>query len=585
MRTFDVFPNRGNRSKWCSLVAFLALAMAMTGIPSWNALAQATQQTQAQVAAEQKTEQPAEIKLAPVSLVGPIERAEKEGTALRLSLRDVTKMALQNNLNIAIADTNEELRQQSLIQARAAYDPSLRFTFSSSNSNSMSTQVTTSAESGYISSSQNGNLNTTFTKPIPTGGSISMSWNSSRRNSNNANDLTKPNYSTSGSLNFSQPLWRNLKIDSNRNSIKTANLDLQINDSQFRNTLTSTIAQIHSAYWDLVSAINSYNISRNGVELTRLTVAQNQKKVEIGTAAPITVTESLASQAQKEVSLISSEERILTAQNSLRNLISKDRSADIWGQTIVPTDQPEFVEFNIDLNTAIETALKNRPELEQADLNLTKNDLTYKLQQNNKKWQIDANASIGAQGTGGVQAFRERNGVLTPVLLPDYVGGLLTSYKTVFLGDTYNWSLGLSVNIPLSNRSADASLATTRIQRQQQLMQRTQQEQSIIVEVRNQVQALNTAKRQLDTAKIGTQLGIAKLDAENKRLEAGLSQNYLVLQAQDSLLQARNSELNAQISYRRAILNLQRAMFTLLDANDIDTGTGVKKSAKPLTFK
>ena len=83
---------------------------------------------------------------------------------------------------------------------------------------------------------------------------------------------------------------------------------------------------------------------------------------------------------------------------------------------------------------------------------------------------------------------------------------------------------------------------------------------------------------QLETAKLSTRLAQMSLDAENKRLESGLGQNYLVLQAQDALAQAQTSELSTMIAYRKAIINLQRSMFVLLEASEIDIATDISTS-------
>ena len=305
----------------------------------------------------------------------------------------------------------------------------------------------------------------------------------------------------------------------------------------------------------------------------------NQKKVDVGTMAIIDVITSQSSQAQREVTVIRQEDSLMQAENRLKNLISKDRTADIWGQTIVPTEKTDFVEYKIDLNTAITTALKNSPKLEQDDLNLQNTDFNYKLQQNSKKWQVDLTAGIGSNGSAGPQAYDSFGNSRVD---PANVGGLFTSYKTLFNQDTYNWNVGFSISIPLRNRSIDSTLATTRITRQQQVMTRVQDEQSVIVNIRNYVQALETAKKQIDTAHVGTQAAQAQLDAEQKRLEAGLSQNFQVMQDQDALTSAQNAELNAMISYKTAVINLQQAMYTLLDENNINTKSVGKP---PTTFK
>jgi outer membrane protein len=591
MKHSGAFPGRGISYKWLSVLMLFTISLVLTSVPQAGASAQAQQQAaaQPQAAAQQPAAAPQqaqpEIAMIPVNLVSPIERAEKDGTALPMSLKDITKLALQSNLDIAIADTNEEINRQKVIAAHAVYDPSLSVRASTSSGNSANTQVTNASSTGYINTTKNSSWSLSFSQPLPIwGGSLSASWGSTRRDSNQVNDLFAPSYGTTGSLTYTQPLWRNLKIDSNRNQLRVVNLDVKANDSSFRQTLTATIARIQQAYWNLISVIKSYDIARASVELARITVANNKKKVEIGTSAPIDVTSSLATQASREVDLISAEERILTSQNNLKQLISNDRNAEIWSKMIVPTDKPDFVDYKVELNEAINTALQNRPELEQSDISLTKNDLSYQLQQNSRKWRIDLSATIGAGGTAGPQSYWPDPYPNNPSLAgkakiaPQFVGGLLTSYKTVFTEGTYNWNIGFTIDIPLRNRSVDTQLAQTRIAKQQLLMNRSKTEQSIIVEIRNAVQALNTAKNRLKTAEVSRQLSEAQLDAENKRFNAGLSQNYLVLQRQNELSSAQLSELQAMITYRTAIITLQQAMFTLLEASDVQVAKGSGKS-------
>jgi outer membrane protein TolC len=590
MRTFCAFPCRGVRLKWFGILLILTFSVILTGAPQWGAFAQDHQQAQQAQAAQQAPAQQAQpttqspITLVPVSLEGPVQRAEKAGTAVHMSLRDVIKLALQNNLSIAIADTNEDIKQQALIGTYGAFDPTFGASLSTSSSNRANTQVTTQSSSGFINTSKSSYWNTNVSQPLPWyGGSLTLSWNTTRTDSNQTNDLFSPQYQTSGLLSFTQPLLRNLRVDSNRMAIKVANLNLKLNDSAFRTTLTSTIASIESAYWNLVSAVAAYDISVSSVQLAREQVAMNQKKVDVGTMAIIDVITSQASQAQREVTVIKAEDTLLQAENRLKNYISKDRTADIWGQTIVPTEKTDFVEYKIDLNTSLMTALKNSPTLETDDLNLQNTDFTYKLYQNSRKWQVNLVASLGSGGVAGPQAYRtDAFGNVTPVNNPANIGGLFTSYSTLFSQDTYNWNVGFSISIPLRNRNVNSQLASTRITREQQVMTRVQDEQTVIVNIRNYVQALETAKKQIETAHVGTQAAQAQLDAEQKRLEAGLSQNFQVMQDQDALTTAQNAELNALISYKTAVINLQSAMYTILDENNINT-KGVTKT--PATFK
>ncbi len=516
--------------------------------------------------------------------LSPIEKAQKDGTALMISLKDLTKLALQNNLDIAIENTNEQMNQQKIVQSHGVYDPLLTGRFTLNMNRNPNTNLAQKSSTGSFSERKQATWNFTFSQPVKTGGTLEVTWNSGRSDQVTTFTLFNPQYNASGAINFTQPLWRNFKIDDNRSQIKISNLDLEISDSQFKQKVTETIANIQSQYWDLVAAIRDYEIKRNSVRLAQITLRDNRKKVEVGTLAPIEVTDAEANMAQREVDLITSEQRIHTQENNLRALISNDRNAEIWNQVIVPTETPEFREYKVDLDTAIMTALKNRPELEQVDIGLQQSDLRIKTTENKRRWQVDLTASMGSVGAAGPQYYQldpitgdrilDPNGNPIPQTPPALVGGIGTAYKTIFTEGFYNWSIGFNVQVPLRNRSVDAQIAQQRIQRQQQLMQRRSREQSIQVEVRNAFQQLETNRKQVETAGVSRRLSQERLDGEEKRFQAGLSQNYLVLQRQNELSQAEYTELQALINYKKAIIDLQQAMYTLLESNEFEIAKG-----------
>jgi outer membrane protein len=572
MRTLDEFPCRGNRYRLAIVLALLTVSLGLTSAPHGGAYAQDKQQP----AQSNQTGLP-NIVLVPVSLEGPIERAQKDGTALPLSLRDITKMALQANLDIAIADTRETSLQQDLITARASYDPKFQGSFGWNESKSLISNAYDRSLTP-IQTSLSHNWSAQINQTVRTGGNWSFNLGGGRSDSNSTANLANPTFNSSYRLSFTQPLLQNFRIDSARNQIRVVNLNLKNNDSSFKKQVSDTVAQIQNAYWDLVSAISSYKNTRSSLVLTRTTVAQNQRKVEVGTMAPIDVLSSQSSQASQEVQLLGAEDTIISRENSLKQLISKDRTADIWNKIIVPTDQPDFVEYSVDIRQAIDTALKMRPEMEQMDITLAKSDLDLQMQKNSQKW----NLSLAAQLSGSSKSVPE---CMPPLCLTKsyayerkYWGSFGTSYLYLFNTTPPSWQVSANLSFPLSNRDNEARMAQLKISRQQTLMNRNKQEQSIVASVRNAIQTLQTAKKQIETAKIGTQLAQANLDAENKRLDAGLSQTFQVLQAQDRLASAQGSELSAYISYRRAIVNLQQQMFTLLDESHINVGTDIPKN-------
>ncbi|MEJ2111166.1 MAG: TolC family protein [Acidobacteriota bacterium] len=504
--------------------------------------------------------------------LSPTEKAEMEGTAVELSLQDIIRLAMQNNIDIAVDEIGQQSSQLSFMSAQAAWDPSLRGSLGISSRKSANTnRFDSSLEE--VNSSKTVDWSANFSQPVKlTGGTLSASYSGSRATSNSNSTLYNPNFQGRTNVQFSQPLLKNLKIDSNRSQIKIRKIDLDIRDSQFRRTVSSTISQITRQYWDLVSAIRNYDIQRNALELAQRNLRDVKKKVEVGTLAPIEITQASYQVAQTRLRLINAEDQIHRQMNSMRQYISDDRHNNIWSKVIIPTDTPEFQEFKIDEALAIETALANRPELKQIDLQLKQSDIQLKLARNNRRWGVDLSASFNTSGSAG-------NYVCDPsqafcVEPPDYqTGGFAQAFRNMFDGRFTGWSFSVDLQVPIRNRSNDIALANQLIQRRQTELNRKKQEQSIQVELRNAVQTVETSRQQVETAKLNRELAQEQLDGENKRFEAGLSEFYRVLDQQNRLAEAENGELSALIDYKKSVISLQDSMNTLLEYNDVKIST------------
>ena len=558
------------------ILAVLGMVLAFTTV-STPIIAQ-----EAAPASQEPEKQSTTADLPPLPL-SPIEKAEKDGTALHLSLKDITKLALQNNLDIAIQDTNEQMSQLKIVAAYGDYDPKLTAQMGVTSQKSANTNLSSFSASSY-SKMDRAQWNLTYQQAVKTGGTLQVQWNSSRMDNNTTFSLFTPQYTGSATVQFTQPLWRNLRIDQTRGNIKIVNLDLQNSDSQFKKTVTDTISSIQSQYWDLVSAIRDYEIKRDSVKLGQIALRDNRKKVEVGTLAPINITESQADLATRELNLISSEEAIIRQENTLRALISNNRNAEIWTKVIVPTDTPDFKEYKVDLDTAIDTALKNRPELEQYDIKLRQSDINEKMTRNSRKWQFDIVGAFGSTGTAGPQSYRvdsftgkqilDAQGNPIPQTPSALVGGIGNAYKTIFTEGFTNWQISFQVQIPLRSRNLDSQLAQQQVTKRQYLIQRKNQEQSIQVEIRNAIQKLETNRKQVETAKMSLQLSQEQLDGEQKRFQAGLSENFRVLDRQNQLAQAENTALSTLINYKKSIITLQKAMYILLESSEFEIAKG-----------
>jgi outer membrane protein TolC len=145
--------------------------------------------------------------------------------------------------------------------------------------------------------------------------------------------------------------------------------------------------------------------------------------------APIEITVAQADLASRMVDLVTAQQNIKVAENNLRSTVSNDRKSEIWQMMIVPTDSADFKDYTVDLNTAMDTALKYRPELEQCSLQLQENQINSDVSHNLKKWQLDAVGSFGTVGVAGPQTLIAGN----PIIDPSMVGSAGTAYQTLLL--------------------------------------------------------------------------------------------------------------------------------------------------------
>ena len=147
----------------------------------------------------------------------------------------------------------------------------------------------------------------------------------------------------------------------------------------------------------------------------------------------------------------------------------------------------------------------------------------------------------------------------------------------MFRSDAPNFSVGVTISFPFRNRTAEANLAGARITQHQLETQTRQQEQAILVEVRNAVQAVETARQRVIAARTARENAEIQLDGERKLFESGRSTQFLLFQRENALTNARNAEIRAETDYNKAVANLQKATSTTFVQNRIQIVSPIDK--------
>ncbi len=474
-------------------------------------------------------------------------------TVRRLSVDDAVSVSLEQNLGIQVERLNPQIQDVAVAQALSYRMP----TFTSSLANV--SQNTPS--SNLLSGGQDKVTDTRFTTQVglsqilPTGANYSFAWNSNRNTTTNTFSTYNPGVGSNIQFSITQPLFRNYKIDSQRQQVMTVQKDREAADVQLRSTILSTTRNVKNAYWDLVFQIDNLKAQQQSLDLAKRLLADNEKRVQIGTMAPIDIVEAQSEVARNEESVIVAEAGIQSAEDRLRALVFNPSMPDFWSVRIEPTESAPFTAQQIDVNAAVQRAIANRTDVQLAKNNLTKSEIGLTYYRNQVLPEIDAQASYSSNGTGGQPVGGVSPITGQPIVVVD------RGYATV-LGDvltsTYpTWTFGVTITYPLGKSQQETSLARARLQYSQAQTQLKNLELQIATQVRDAGRQVQTNQKRVDSARAARELAERRLDAEEKKFAAGIQTSFFVFQAQRDLSQSRTNEVRAISDYNKSLVDFE----------------------------
>ncbi len=228
--------------------------------------------------------------------------------------------------------------------------------------------------------------------------------------------------------------------------------------------------------------------------------------------------------------MIVAESSVYDAEDSLKqNLFAE--SKDTWNLRVLPTDRPTADFMPVDVEAAIRTAFEKRTDIVAARKSLERADISVRTDPQPTLPQLDLVASYGGSGVGGTQ-LRDANG---DPLVPPIPGGYGDATSQVFGFDFPTWRVGFNISYPILNRQAKASAAQARISKEQALASFRRLQLNAAVEIRTAGRAVETNFKRVASSKAARVLAAERLDAEQKKFEAGMSTNFFVTQAQRDL--------------------------------------------------
>ncbi|HSB76153.1 MAG TPA: TolC family protein, partial [Terriglobales bacterium] len=413
---------------------------------------------------------------------------------------------------------------------------------------------------------------------FPTGTNLTLGFNNQRQTTNSLFTSLNPLINTGFRATVTQHLLQGLSLNANRRLIKIAKNNREISDVAFRNQVIQTVSQIENIYWDLVSAYENVRVQESSLALAQKTLADNKKQVEIGTLAPIEIVRAESAVASANQTLIVAQTNLQLQELLMKNALSKNLSDPLLVTAhVVPTDTMTLpsTEPVVPIQDLINDAISHRPELAQSRIDLTNREITRKATANLLLPSVDLVGWYGSAALGGVT----NPGVIcgTPGARPAPFcfsgattppGGFGGAFSNLFGYNFPDYAVGLNVNIPIKNRSSQATQVRSELEYRQSQMRLQQLQNQIAIEVRNAQFAVQQNRAQVLAAQSAEELARQSLDAEQKKYALGASTTTLVLTAQRDLAQAQSNTVAALDNYEKSKVQLDLATgLTLTHSN------------------
>jgi outer membrane protein TolC len=519
------------------------------------------------------------------------------GPPQSLTLDAAVRLALEQNNDVAIARLETDASRQDIQAALGVFDPRFLPTFGYRHSVSPVANSIGGASSGKLDEKR-GDATATLAGLSPwAGGSFAVDFTASKAQSSNTNLRLNPQFPSSFGASYTQPLVRGRRIDVNRYQVLISRKAADLTDQQLTLVLMDQLSLVEQAYWDLVFATGNLGVQLTALAQARSQVDSNERQVREGRLAPIDVVEAQTQVAIFAQTVATARQSLTAAENRLKSLMLSDRHQPLWNLALAPDAPDDRPLPTLSLEDAVRLAMTRRPELSSVDVTLAQNALDQELFADQTKPRVDLTGQYTLSGLAGTSVTQPTNplGRTDPALLarlndlslragladveltqstttplpPFLIGGLGDSLANVLNRRFPTALVQMSLDMPLGNRTAKANLARSRIAETGLKRQRQQLEQAIEAEVRNALQAVQSADQRLVAASSQRHDAEEQYASERRRFDSGLSTVFLVLQRQQTLVTAQALELRARTDLNAAVAIFDRAVGATLEQHGV----------------
>ena len=436
-----------------------------------------------------------------------------------------------------------------------------------------------------------------YTQGFQWGTALSAGFNNTHVTTNSPTSLLTPDLSSNFQFKITQNLLQGFGSLPNLRFIRIAKNNREISDVAFRLQIITTVDQIENMYWDLVYAYENVRVQQEALTYAQKALDDSKQQAKVGTVPPIQVVSAQSTVSTDQQNLILAQNNLELQKLLMKNALSRSIEDPLLAEAdVIPTStmvipQEEAVVPTQDL---INQALDHRAELVESRIDLNSRDISSKAVRNALLPTLDAFAYYGGSGVGGsVNAAIPNcnNTTSTFCFNPTNAPPPFQTSNTVGYGGTLNQlvnstapdkGVGLSLNIPLRNREAQANQVRAELEYRQAQVRLHQLENQIRIEVRNAQFDVKQNRAAVQAAQYAVDFARQTLDADQQKLKVGLTTTTAILQDASTLTTSESNLVSAKAAYEKSRIELERATGLLLDDSGIDVTDATRGQVKHL---
>lgn len=410
-----------------------------------------------------------------------------------------------------------------------------------------------------------------FSQSFPTGTNVSFQFINSRQTTNSPFFNLSPTLNSTFRFQIQQELLAGFGFGPNLRYLRIARNNKKISDIGFKDQVIATVTQIENIYWDLVSAYEQTQVNDQSYAFAQQTLENARKQLQLQSIPEMDVLRAEAEVSKRAQELTVARTSLQLQQTLMKNAITKSLDdPTLEAMPVIPTDRIQTVAIETvePVQDLIKAAQRNRPELAETDIDLVNRQISRRAARNALLPSLSAVAFYSGSGLAGP---------LNPIYDTSHLGPNVSTVPTDFNGALLNafnntapdYYVGLNLNIPIRNRVAKADQYRSELEYRQAELRMEQLKKQVRIEVRNAQFALDQTGARVEAARKARDLAQRTFDITKKEQDLGAGSSYQTLSAQRDLSLAQLDLVNAMTIYAKAKVELDRATGTTLEHNGI----------------